>query len=65
AYGSQFQRTEGDAATPINDPRFLPAMEARLAEFGRQVGVAYAEPFVMAVPPLLHDPVSDLTRGKP
>jgi bacillithiol biosynthesis deacetylase BshB1 len=46
-YTSQFQRTEEHAMqTPINDPAFLLAHEARRTVWGRSCGAASAEGFV-------------------
>ncbi len=45
AYASQFIRTEGQAATLINDPAFLEAIRARDRYFGELSGCAFAEPF--------------------
>lgn len=48
AYQSQFVRGEGQVETPINEPGFLAANEARLRDWGVQAGVEFAEGFLLA-----------------
>jgi N-acetylglucosamine malate deacetylase 1 len=46
AFESQFRRAEGDPlVTPISEPGFLPAIEARDRYFGSLIGVTYGEAF--------------------
>ncbi len=46
AYRSQFVREEGSVETPINQPGFLARNEARVRDWGKQVGVEFAEGFL-------------------
>lgn len=51
AYASQFSRKPGDpAVTPISDPGFLPALEARDRYHGSLIGVELGEAFRMTGP---------------
>jgi bacillithiol biosynthesis deacetylase BshB1 len=46
AHASQFRRDPGDPhRTPISDPGYLAAIEARDRYYGRLVGAEYGEPF--------------------
>jgi len=47
AYGSQFYNPawEGDPETYISSPDFIHIIEARAREFGKRIGVKYAEGF--------------------
>jgi hypothetical protein len=50
AHRTQFSRTEGSEATPLNHPGFLGVIEARAVTFGSRIGVAYGEPFDLLKP---------------
>jgi len=63
AYASQFERSQDDRATPINQPGFRPALEGRMANLGRQIGVDFAEPFGVEGPVPVADPVRTWTGG--
>lgn len=65
AYASQFTRATGDRPTPINEQGFLPALEGRMRNLGRSIGVEFAEPFLVEGPVPVGDPVSTWTGGTP
>lgn len=50
AYQTQFTRTHGGVATPINDPLFFERIRGKDLFFGHQVGVAYGEALVRTTP---------------
>lgn len=55
AHRSQFVAYDGAKETPLNQPEFLRAVEARMIATGRGVGVRYAEGFRTIRPLLLKD----------
>jgi len=50
AHASQFQRSRDSAATPLNDPDFMSAIEARNRAAGQLIGRRYGEPFRALTP---------------
>jgi len=55
AHASQVGGGEGSLATPLTDPRFLPAIEARDRVAGRRVGATFGEAFELLAPLALTD----------
>jgi len=45
AHASQFGRDENRASTPLNDPDFISALEARDRAMGQRIGCRYGEAF--------------------
>lgn len=64
AYASQFAPDARRRSTFVNRPGFLSAHDARLAALGAEVGVEYAEGFVLESPPCVDDPLTALSPGK-
>lgn len=62
AYKSQFHNPEkdkyGQDQTNISTPEFLDAIITRAKQYGSQIGVKYAEPFLVREPMRLDDPVT-------
>jgi bacillithiol biosynthesis deacetylase BshB1 len=58
AYASQFESAASTAATFVNRPGFVAGREARLVAFGAEVGVDYAEAFVLSSAVCVEDPVT-------
>jgi len=50
AHRTQFGRQSGAAETPLNDPDFLSAVEARDRSCGQRIGVRYGEAFHTLAP---------------
>jgi bacillithiol biosynthesis deacetylase BshB1 len=50
AHRSQFDLFDGAENTPLNDPGFLTAVEARASAYGYRIGVRYGEPFALMNP---------------
>lgn len=61
AHRSQFDRFDGAELTPLNDPGFLTAVEARASTYGYRIGVRYGEPFSLINPQAVVD-LSSLVR---
>lgn len=55
AHKTQFVHGRGRKQTPLNNPDFLPFVEARARLYGRQIGVRYGEPFTAASPIAIRD----------
>jgi len=55
AHASQVGGGAGVLATPLTDPRFLPAIEARDRVVGRRVGATFGEAFELLAPIALTD----------
>jgi len=56
AFASQFyDPSSSEPVTPISTPEFLEQVKARMATYGRQIGVAYGEGFTAARAPGVND----------
>jgi bacillithiol biosynthesis deacetylase BshB1 len=63
-YASQFRPSDPDAvATRLTSSRFAQLIESRDAQFGAQVGVAFAEGFVVRSPVIKAHLLADEARG--
>jgi len=62
-YASQVAQRAAEPPTLVGSPLALPALEARDRFYGSQIGVAYAEPYILRNAVGLGDPVDHFRRN--